>query len=281
MNLSAKATLARRTAANCWMSGLSAVCAGVLALAASACRSSSAGNEYAALAFTPPQPPVFLKGAASLLLTNSTGYKARVTLDPAPGLLDIEPVSGQLLVQGSHLLFLPDAARSKSKKLQDVGIAYLWNVDTGTGYVLCDTLQAYAPFSASTRFARVETASGQSAMSVLESHPCTEKETKVVATDNSVSAFRVSQALDLHLVPLRIVLDGTAAGYTIWLSKVGLEHFAEELFRPPAGFKEYASTESMMTELALRQQNLHRRSPAEWNQRELPSGPPGQAQGGR
>jgi hypothetical protein len=233
------------------------VCAAALALVAAGCSQAPPGNEYAALAFSPPQPPLFFKGWSALMLTNLSGFSARVAMVPDfPGM---KPVSGQLLGQGSRLLFLPDPDKAKSKGTKDAGISFIWDTVHQEGYVLSEVLQAYAPVSASSlRFTNVVAGEKRGVPERMAGYLCTEQTLTVFGKDGLTSIFQVRQALDLQGFPLRMTSPATSAAFTLNVSQVRLAQQPGDLFQPPNSFSKYESVEAMMTELALRQQNLKR-----------------------
>jgi hypothetical protein len=176
-----------------------------------------------------------------------------------PDFPGMKPSSGQLVGQGTRLLFLPDPDKTKAKGAREAGISFIWDTVQQEGYVLSDVLQAYAPVSSSSlRFTNVVAGEKRGQPERMDGYLCTEQTLTVFASDGTASIFEARQALDLKGLPLRIVSPPTSAAFTLSVTQVRLALQPDELFQPPAGFTKYASVEAMMTELALRQQNLKR-----------------------
>jgi hypothetical protein len=209
-----------------------------------------------------PQPPAFLTGPAVVLLTNQTGFTAHITAttpyQTAPG----TPASGQLFGSGGRLLLAPDIEKTERERSRTGGISYLWDVANGTGFLLSEALQAYAPWSANDRVTNLTWQTEASAQQNLSGHPCRSQQA-VVSTAKGETSFQVWRATDLHGFPVRISADTNLSPLTLKLSAIDLRPPPAELFQLPQGFTRYASVEAMMTELTLRQHNLKLR-PSEW-----------------
>jgi hypothetical protein len=206
-----------------------------------------------------PQPPTFLNGPMALLLTNTSGFRAHVTLET--GTPPRQLAAGDLMGKGAHLLFAPTPAKVKKKEVSAADSAFLWNVATNHGYLLNDPLQAYAPCSSSLEFTNVTLgiANPGAAPERIAGHRCQPAEAIVTSNDGSLSGFRVWQAADLGGLPLRIVSTASGLPVTLTLSKPQLVKLPDDLFQPPSGFTRYESGEALVNELVSRQHNIHRR----------------------
>jgi len=204
-----------------------------------------------------PLPPIFFTGPAVLLLTNAASYSARVSLSSdSPA----QPrVSGQLLAQADRLLFAPDPVK-ESKKTVRGDFSFIWNVTKGSGYVLSEALQGYAPVSISILPTNLSLGPISGSLQTIEERVCQEQYAVIEMSDNSRAGLRFCRALDLNLA-LSISTVSNTQPFMLALSKVRLESLSPELFVPPKGFTPYSSAEAMITELILRQHNL-RRSPS-------------------
>ena len=221
----------------------------------------------------PPQPPAFLSGPGAVLLTNAEGFSSYAVMEPGPGSIGGKTVSGQLLARGGKLLFLPDADKTQKKPARSVGISYLWDVAQGSGYVLSEALQGYAPVSSRARCTNLVAEIHDAAPQRIDGHPCVAQTMTMSASDGSMVRFEAWQATDLNGLPVRVASAANSASFTLNLSKVRLAPQPGGLFVPPSGFTRYNSVEAMMTELALRQQNLSRPTPGVWTQPELMNNP--------
>ncbi len=206
-----------------------------------------------------PEPPAFLSGPAVLLLTNSPGFSARVTL-PAAAPESERPTAGQLLVRGSRLIFLPDQIEAREKHIRNAGFSYIWDAASNSGYLLSEALQGYAPVSgASMQVTNLVIAPRPGNREKVSGHLC-EPASALIQLHSGVNAtYDVLRAPELKQLPLRIASAGNTAPLSLTLSKVRLESPQADLFEPPASFTKYASPEVMVDELAMRQNSLRSR----------------------
>jgi hypothetical protein len=220
-----------------------------------------------------PRPPSFLTSPASLLLTNSTGFSARVEVQ-AQSSLDVDRTSsGQLLGRGTKLLYAPESDETIDSHRRPGGYSFIWDVAESRGYVLSETLQGYAPVSADLRVTNVAVEIGLAAAQRFSGHPCEPANATVRMSNGSTAGFGLLRAIDLSGLPVRIESTTNANVFTLNLSKVRLEQPSAEIFLPPDGFTKYATPEAMADELAVRQSNLRRRSPDQMQP--MPGMPPG------
>ncbi len=194
----------------------------------------------------------------ALILTRPDGFSAHVVMESRWAPNRVDAVAGDLVGQGSQLLFTPTPAGSA--KRQHAGLSFIWDVRQNSGYVLSEALQGYAPMSSSARFTNIVAATlkDQPVPATIQGHRCEPEEAIVAAGDGSTTAFRVWRATDLQGLALRITPATNAAALTVNLSQIHLEAPPSELFRPPEGFTRYASADAMMSELVSRQHNLRR-----------------------
>lgn len=203
------------------------------------------------LAFTrvfTPQVPEFLSGPAGALLTNAGGFSARATFEsfPPQALKGVETMEGELLGNGTRLLFAPrtsDAAARKDFELG--GFSFIWDVAAGSGFVLSEALQGYAPVSSSVKPAKVTLQSGT--------------QNAVVTLDNgSAWLFEVTRSSPAVL-PTRISSVTNAPPFILKIARIRSEAPPANLFAPPEGFVKYRSPEALADELAARKNNVRRR----------------------
>jgi len=224
-------------------------------------------DPFASSAMFAPLPPIFLSGSAALLLTNQSGFSARLVAQGAPVTASGEGVSGQLLGRGSKLLFAPDEDKTKPKRARIGGISFIWDVARNQGYVLSDALQGYSPISTSLCFTNIVFRSGSTG-----SVPAPQ-EALVTAADGSVSTYQIWPASNLGGFPMRIAAVGGGGPLALTFSKVKLELPPADIFQPPDGFTRYPSVEAMMTEMTLRQHNLRRKPGENWDRGDLMTPP--------
>lgn len=212
-------------------------------------------------AFPAPLPPTFLNGPMALLLTNVDGFHAHVVLESGGPSHTAQNVTGELMVQGSKLMFAPAPDGTPKKQVHAEDSAFIWDVIESRGYVLNDPLQGYAPVSSSRQFTNLVPAVVPEigAPEKIAGHPCVLTEVTITATDGNPSVYRVWRARDLPGIPLRISCPSNGFPVTLTLSKVKLETVPKDSFQPPNGFTKYESPEAMMAELFLRKHNLSRK----------------------
>src|SRR5215472_2007397 len=251
------------------------ICILAIALVFVGCGHSKREDAAAAFSGPPvaPQPPVFVRGSMALILTNSSGYEARVAVEGGPYLEPGAAVGGELVCLGTKLLFNPDPNQKKGSS-QIGRFNFLWDVATSKGYLLSEALQAYAPISSSAKFTNVMTKAEAAAEEQIDKHPCRPEEVTVSAEDGEKSVFTVWRAMDLKGFPMRVRSQSTRL--TLTFSQVHLESPPEEAFAPPDGFAKYDTAEGLIGELRLRQANLRRKTPRETTgDLDLPARPAG------
>ncbi|HEY5911040.1 MAG TPA: hypothetical protein VJA21_10600 [Verrucomicrobiae bacterium] len=235
---------------------------GVSVALLSGCAHGPEGGRGEFLRVFTPQVPVFLSGPAAVLLTNTGGFSARVTVRSDSAFPESESVEGELLGRGSMLFFAPRASGAEGKQLRLGRFSYIWNVATESGYVLSDALQAYAPVTSTLRVTKVDSSPGEPGL----------RDTTVLMNDGSKAVFQVWPERSWKDFPSRIEARGTPP-LALSLSKVRLQPPESELFAPPDGFAKYPTAAAMADEIAARRYNLRRgaREPVLEN---IPSEPP-------
>lgn len=191
-----------------------------------------------------PKPPGFLTGPASTLLTNGAAFSARVTVEAPAGSNQVQTISGQLLGEGSRLVFEP--ARGDR--------TYIWDVDEHSGYVLSEALQGYAPFASPvqvTNMATVAEVAGP-ASDRVNGHPGHEVEVNIAMDDGTSARFSIWRASDLYGYPVRIKSLSATKPFIVNLSDIKQTTLTSNLFLPPDGFTKYNSPDSMAGELMVR-----------------------------
>lgn len=204
------------------------------------------------------QPPAFLNGPMSALLTNANGFTAHVTAQGDTLATTDGLSSGQLLCRGSKLLFAPALNVSKKKTARAGGFAFIWDVASASGYVLSGALQGYAPVSSGSRATNV--VYGAKAPPDKSQTGAPGAEIDVVNLNDGTSAtFNVWRAP--NGIPTRISVAGSGIPLTLMLSDVQPSPPAGDVFTPPEEFTKYTSPESLADEVVARQHNLHRKAP--------------------
>ncbi len=217
------------------------------------------------------QPPQFLVGASSALLTNSAGYSAHVEAQgEAMGSAGTRKFSGELFCRQGVLLLATEEAQRTGKGSRPGGFSYLWNVAAGTGFVLSESLQAYAPIQVPTRISNVVIQADSAPLQRISGYACRLESGAVWLSDGSTAQFQLFRAPDLQNLAIRLVSSSNSIPLDLTLSRVRLVAPPTDLFAPPAGFSKYATPEAMADEIAARQRNLMRPARGE----ETPYRPP-------
>jgi hypothetical protein len=200
-----------------------------------------------------PQVPVFLSGPASALLTNTEGFSARATVRGDSAFPGSEFVEGELLGRGSKLVFAPGKTEPENKQLRLGAFSYIWDVASGTGFLLSEALQGYAPVASTLRVTNL----------VYESGGSPPREVTAFMNDGSKTVFRVWPGDTRKEFPSRIEARGTLP-LTVSLAKIRLQSPPADLFVPPDSFSKYPTADALADEIAVRQHNLGRglREPA-------------------
>jgi len=244
-------------------SGLSFLLFAVMSLVSACSHSRDYDRREAAFAGVyAAQPPAFLKGAMSILLTNGGGYIAHVTVEGDSFANRDGLKSGQLLCRGSKLLFAPAQNQSDKKQVRAGGFAFIWDTASNSGYVLSGSLEGYAPVSFSVRATNV-VVQANGVNEKTAGHPSILEHTVVQFSDGTSATFEVWRATDLNGFPLRIGSAASGIPLTLTFSDIRLAPPPEDVFAPPDDFTKYASPEAMTDEMAARQHNLRRKSTGE------------------
>jgi hypothetical protein len=215
------------------------------------------------------QMPEFLNGPASLLLTNVSGYSARLETDIVRPYGGGRPLAGAFLQRGGRIVFQADQA--KTKKEQASGIIFIWDASLGRGWTVSEALQGYAPSTSSFLATNVQIDASTSVADIINNIPCHRVEARINRADGSVAAYRVWQADDMRRFPIRIQSDSGGKPMTLTFSDLRMDSPDASLFNPPDGFVKYENPVALMNELILRQTTVERRSqPTELNASVVP-----------
>jgi hypothetical protein len=208
-----------------------------------------------------PQFPEFLRAPMGLLLTNSDGFSAQADLQNSTTLLpEPEKKSGHLLSRGSKLLFAPQGVESDEKPENAGGFMFIWDVTAGTGFMVSEALQGYAPVSIEMRVTNVTAQPRPGATQRVAGHSCVVSDVTMQLNDGTAVPFEVARATDLNNLAVQLSSKATTNSNLriVTLSKLRLQAPASDLFAPPEGFTRYSSPEAMADEIAARKRNLRR-----------------------
>src|SRR6266542_1060163 len=182
--------------------------AGLLAILAGGCAEAPPeGRDGPGRGGLPPGPPPFLSGPmGAALATNADGFVARLTIEIKLPEGHTDVISGELMGQGSKLLFTPQATGSRGKHMRAAKISFIWDVAEGRGYILSEALQGYAPISSRARFtiSGSRPSADQSGADKVEGHHCEAQEMTIASSDGSTTALRVWRVAGLKGLPVQI-----------------------------------------------------------------------------
>jgi hypothetical protein len=237
------------------------VCLAALAPLAGGCSHDRTAphRDVAVVGVAAPEPPFFLTGPISVLLTNSEGWSARVLARNAAGPDPEKSAFGELLCQGSRLHYAPSQEEPQGQHAPAGGFSYVWDVAQNRGYLLSETLQGFTPLTGKTQVTNLIETAAQARPEKIEGHRCKQQEVLVKTSDGGTAVFRVWQAADLKGLPVRISSVTTDLPTTLTFSRIRLGPPAGESFEPPAGFTKYDSPSAMIDELAIRDRNFKRK----------------------
>ena len=258
------------------------VCVATFGLLLLGCVTSPAGGGpvMAPRAFAQAETHSLLTGPVGVLLGNSEGYRAHVTvIQNTMALRKPSSLSGELVAQHDRLLWTPTPSKTQFQDGADMGFSFIWHLSQNRGYVLSDALQGCAPVTASLRFTNsiITPDPERSPPEKLEGHRCAPEQITAFSSDGSTHSFKAWCAAELKGLPLKIVAAGETPASTVLLSQVRLVKPPPDMFEPPSGFTRYENAEALANELLLRRQNLQRRSDSASPEHGAPDHPaPGQ-----
>jgi hypothetical protein len=232
-----------------------------LLLAGCAHSQSGSGRLTAGEGFPRAETPSILTGPVSVLLTNTEGFSAHVTVMQNPTTrTNVPALSGILVAQQGHLFWMPTMPGSHSGKATEHNFSFIWDVNQNSGYVLSEALQGYALISSSQRYTNllITPDPESSPAEKLEGHRCAPVQVTVQSSDGAAHRFKAWRAADLNDLPLKIVLADGETGSAVLLSQVRPERPPADAFEPPNGFTRYESADAMANEIMLRQRDMRR-----------------------
>jgi hypothetical protein len=201
------------------------------------------------------EPPAFLIGPASIVLTNANPYSGRASIyfgsNLPPGPADL---SGNLMQQDGVLLYVPTGGEGRRTGWEG-SFRFLWDVSHNRGYVLSEVLQAYAPISSTNQYRAVaaQTASSEPPRTeAINGQSCQVHEVSLTSSSGEAFAFRTWNSTELDGQLVQISLAGSHP-FTIRLADLKQDAMAPELFSPPEDFVRYKTGEAMVREIIHRQ----------------------------
>ncbi len=192
--------------------------------------------------------PPFLTGPVSPLLTNANDFSARMVVELPSFSAKAQTITGNLLSQGSHLLFAPSVGDR----------SFVWDMTQHSGFILSEALQGYAPIASFVQITNVVNKPGINGP-VLESvngRPCHRTEVVVSSSDGSAARFLIWREVGANGFPVKIKSVEGVTQMTINFFDTRREILAQKLFLPPDGFTTYASAAGMRDELLMRQKSV-------------------------
>ncbi len=174
-----------------------------------------------------PLPPEFLTGPIGRLLARQAGFSARVEAVGEPTTTS-RAMTGQLFGANQTLVFAPDPDPEIHKAAPEEIFTFIWNTATGSGFVLNEALQGYAPVTFS---------------SLADTN-----------ASGSEAGLRITRADMQGNFPSLI----ETTNITLKLSRLRRAAPAPDLLSPPKSFTRYTSPEIMAQELAMRRHNFQK-----------------------
>jgi hypothetical protein len=202
------------------------------------------------------RPPDFLAGPVALLLTNVSGFSAKIngSISSSNGVQST--MAGDLLGRDGSLAFQPQSSVKGKRARSEGGMFFIWNETGHAGFVLSDPLQAYAPTTTAVQPTNLVLETTGAVEEEANGHPCRRIEAVVQSSDGSTERFKVWQAEDAQFFPVRISTPPGPREMVLNFSEIRLELPPAPLFEPPDGFIKYDSPVALMNELIVRQSAL-------------------------
>jgi hypothetical protein len=233
--------------------GWAAAVGTVVAFLAVSCATSKPGPApmLAAEGVRASQPPTFLVGPVSVLLTNAQDFAARVVVTGGNGLDTI--TAGNLFQKEGVLLYVPNVEEPNRPNPWTGSFRFVWEVAQSRGYIMSERLHGYAlmgsPVHYATPVSQPETS--PTVVEQIDEQPCVMREVKLSSSSGTVTTLRVWRPEALDAPPLRIVseADHSTPSFRVQLANLNPDPLSQELFTPPAGFVRYGSPEAMIREL--------------------------------
>jgi hypothetical protein len=205
------------------------------------------------------RPPDFLAGPVALLLTNVTGFSAKLTGSYSSTNGGQSTIAGDLLGREGSFIFQPQSAIKGKRARSEGGMFFVWNEIAHAGFVLSDPLQAYAPSLAAVQPTNVVLNSTGAIEEEVNGHPCRRIEALVQSSDGSTERFKIWEAEDAKFFPIRISTSPGPREMVLNFSDLRLELPPAQLFGPPDGFVRYETPVALLNELIVRQSALAKR----------------------
>lgn len=189
--------------------------------------------------------PPFLTGSVAALLTNTNDFSARMVVDLPAFPAKTRTITGNLLGQGSQLLFAPTVGDR----------SFIWDVTHNNGYVISEALQGCAPIASSAQITNILEIAGAAGpiLEAVNGQPCHRVEVVVSSSDGSTARFALWRTIGANGFPAKIKSINGPTQFVITISDVRREALAQRLFLPPDGFTMFASANGMRDELQMRQ----------------------------
>lgn len=202
-------------------------------------------------------PPSFLTGPMALVLTNGNSFRAEIAFETMTTWGSTQRMTGSFTGAGSKLAFLPELSKSVARNAQ-AKMIFVWDTAQGSGYMLNDALQGYAPFSGTVRYTNLVESKQGSAREQIAGHECEKENAMVVGNDGSTNLLQVWRTMDLPGFAVRVEGGTNATANRLTMTKIQFGLPAEFLMSSE-GFTKYDSPDAMVTELVARQHNLRKK----------------------
>lgn len=198
-----------------------------------------------------PEVTAIITGPAALLLTNAVGFQAEYNLSIDGDLNSAANAAGQFLTRGAEVRLTLGTAKSGTGAAS--GFIIVWDAAARRGFVLSEALQGYAPIGGSDCFSNLLMEETGSAPQRLDGHVVEKVNATITGCNGQAQAFELSRSGNL---PMEIHSSNAAPNFTLRFSKIEVAAPSGELFLLPKDFTKYDSEESLLAELASRQQDF-------------------------
>src|SRR5277367_867332 len=205
--------------------GPAMICLGAAVLAG--CASRHAGPVYHA---GDENPPDFLIGAVTPVLTNLNGFSAHVVSSSATSDGFPKTATGELLGRDGRLIYQPTIALKGKRARAEGGLFFIWDENRQSGYVLSEALQGYAPIKPPAEATAPVNLIRQSIAEQVNGHPCHRCDAEVPLQDGQTARLVLWEADDARHFPVRIEEVKGEDRVTLNFSEIRLEYPNQALF---------------------------------------------------
>ncbi len=197
------------------------------------------------------QPPRFLTGPVSVVLTNTQDYTARVVVSGTNGVGTI--AAGNLFQKDGVLLFVPGSEELTPQRTWKGSFRFLCDPGRNIGYVISEPLRGFTAFDLAGPYAVSDVLPLTTAPTVsqIDRPQGLQEEIRIRSPGGETAHLRAWRPEETTGPPLQVTSEATAdsPAFTVRLSEVNLDPLSPEIFSVPPGFARYETSDGMVRAL--------------------------------